>query len=93
MIAAVRVRDRGLRVAAHRADYGRAEVLRPLTHDQADTAGRGVDQNRVAGCHLVGLEQKRARGHAADHHRRRQARIDAVRQRDHARGGHDPGRA
>ena len=49
MIAAVCARDLGLFLAADGADHGRAEMLRPLAHDQADTAGRGMDQDRVAG--------------------------------------------
>ena len=88
MIAAMRAGDLGLLLAADGADHGRAEMLGPLAHDQADAAGGGMDQDGVAGLHRIGFVQQIARGHAADHHRGGGALVDAVRQRDHARGRH-----
>ena len=84
----MRARHRGLLVGRDRADHGGAEMLRPLAQDQADAAGRRMHQDRVAGLHGIGVAQEIARGHAADHHRRRRALVDAVRQLHHARRRH-----
>ena len=89
MIATVRAGDRGLLVAANGTDDRRAEVLRPLTHDKADSAGSGMDQDRVASLHLVCIVQQAARGHAADHHRGGGAFIDGCGQGDQARRRYD----
>ena len=49
MVAAIRLGERRLLVVADRADHGGAEMLGPLADDQPDPAGRGVDQDRLAG--------------------------------------------
>ena len=86
----MRARDLGFLLAAHRTDNSRTEMLGPLAHNQADAAGGGMDQNGVPSLHAIGIVQQIARGHAADHHRRRRALIDTVGQRDYARGGNQP---
>ena len=85
MVAPVRRGDRGFFVRAHCADHGCAEMLGPLAHDQAKAAGGGVNENRIARLHLVGLQQQGSRSHAPDHHRSGTVRIDTVRKRDDAR--------
>src|SRR5262249_30975804 len=90
IVAAMRPRERGLRRAADGADHGRAEKLGPLAHDQADAAGGGMDQDRVALLHAIGLLDEVTRGHAADHHRGRGAILDPVRQHDGSAGRDDP---
>jgi hypothetical protein len=79
VVAAVGLRELGLVRAAGRADHRGAQVLRPLAGDQADAAGRGVEQDRVAGVDLVGLAQQVLCGHALEHHRRRLLVGDGVR--------------
>ncbi len=42
--------------------------MAPLAQEQADPAGRGMDQDRVARHHLVGLPQQVLGGQALEHH-------------------------
>ena len=52
------VGDLGLLLGRDGADHAQAEQLGPLDGDQADAAGRGVQQDGVAGLHpRVGLQQ------------------------------------
>jgi hypothetical protein len=67
------------------ADDGGAQSLRPLANDQPDTAGRGVNEDGVAGLHLVSPPQQVVRGHAFQHDRRRGAIVDRARQLHHFR--------
>src|SRR3954451_13426082 len=52
------------------ADHGRAKRCRPLAHDEADAAGRCMDQDRVAFVHREYRAQEHVRGHALQHHSR-----------------------
>src|SRR4051812_318476 len=53
VVAAVGPGQLRLLVRADRADHGRAQRLEPLAGDQADAAGRGVEEDRVARLHPV----------------------------------------
>ena len=91
MVAAVGPGQRRLLVAGHGADHGRAQRGGPLADDQPDAAGRGVYQYRVARPDLVDVADQIARGHALQHHRRRGAVVDRVRQLDHPVRSDQPG--
>ena len=65
VVAAAGARDVDLVVAAHRADDGRAQRLRPLAQQRAHAARRGMDQHGVARLHAPGLAQQVLRRHAA----------------------------
>lgn len=54
MVTAVSAREFGFFVRADGADDGRAKVLGPLAHNQADTARSSVYQDRIPGLHRVG---------------------------------------
>ena len=86
----MRAGNLGLRLAADGADHRCAKMLGPLADDQADAASGSMNQDAVARTHPIGLVQQITRGHATDHHRGRRAFVDAFRQRDHARGRHQP---
>ena len=91
MIAAVGRGQLRLPVRAHGADHGRAEVLRPLTRDEPDAAGRGVDQDGVARLHLIGAVQQVVGSHALEHHGRGGLVGDVVGQGDQTVGRYQPG--
>ena len=65
-------------VRSDRADHRGADRLEPLAGNQANAAGRGVEQHRVAGLHLVRAPDQVLHGHALEHHRRRGLVSDAV---------------
>ncbi len=54
MVATVSTRLLRLLIGAHRADYRRPKVPRPLAQDQAHAAGRGGDDHHIARLHPVG---------------------------------------
>ena len=93
VVATMGFREFCFLVAADGADHGGAEMLGPLAEDEADAAGRGVQQNGVAGFHAIGLADQILRGQAFQHHGRCSLVIDAVRhleqtiRRDHPRLG------
>ena len=89
MLVAVRLGELRLLLRAHGADRGHAELLQPLTGDEADAAGRGVPQHRVALLHLVGGMDQVVHRQALQHHRRRLLVADALGHLHHAVGGHD----
>src|SRR6185437_5253104 len=64
------------------SDDGGAEMLAPLAENLADAAGRGVDEDEVAGLYAIGLAQQVLGGEALQHHRRRLLIADIVRQLD-----------
>ena len=64
MGAAVRARDLGLLVGADGADHGHADGARPLAGDQADAAGGGVVQDRLAALERIDLAEQVLRRHA-----------------------------
>ena len=78
MRRAVILGELDLLVRTRRADHRRAEVLRPLAGDQANAAGRGVEQQDRVGADLVGLAQQIAHRHALQHHRGRRFIGDPV---------------
>ena len=82
--------ERGLLVIADRTDDGSAEMLCPLREDQADAAGCGMEQDRVAGFDTIGLPDQILRRQALEHHGSRGLVIDAVRQLEQAVGGDQP---
>ena len=71
MIVAVRPGEFDLVGGTCRADGDGAEMLGPLACDQADAAGRRVEEDRVARFHLVGAAQQVFGRHALQHHGRR----------------------
>ena len=60
----------GLLRRADGADYGRPQRLAPLAKNEPDASGRGMDQDRVALLHAIGLAQEILRRQALEHHRR-----------------------
>ena len=90
MVAAMSLGEFGFLVAADGADDGRAQRLGPLARDEADPAGRGMEQDGVAFLDLVGLPDEVLGRHALEHHRGRLLIGDAVRQHDQAIRRHDP---
>jgi hypothetical protein len=68
MVAAVCSGNRGLLIIPDRPDDRRAERLRPLAHDEPDTAGRGVDQNGVTALDFVNCTDQHPRRQALEHH-------------------------
>src|SRR6185503_14682268 len=54
VVAAMGLGERRLLVVADRADHRGTEMLGPLADDETDTAGRGVDQDRLARLHDMG---------------------------------------
>ena len=79
-----------LLLAADGADHGGAEMLGPLAEDQADAAGRGMQQNGVAGFDAIGLADQVLRGQALQHHRGRGLVVDAVGQLEQTIGRNQP---
>ena len=71
-------REFGFLVGADGPDHRRAKRLGPLADDQPDSAGGGMDQDRVAALHAIDLPQQHLRGHALKHHRRRLFGRDGV---------------
>jgi hypothetical protein len=63
MITSVSRCEPRLFVSADGADYGRVEMLRPLTQDQTDTARRSLNQDGFAWLDRINQENKRVRGH------------------------------
>ena len=90
MVAAMGLGEFGFLVAADGADDGRTQRLGPLARDEADPAGRGMEQDGVAFLDLVGLPDQVLGRHALEHHRGRLLIGDAVRQHDQAIRRHDP---
>jgi len=86
MGAAVLARQRSLPLAAHGADHGRAEVLRPLAEDEADATSRGAQQDGIAGLHPVGLADQVLHRQTFEHHRRGGGVVDGVGQLEQAVG-------
>ena len=80
VVAPVGARELRLLVAPHRADDGGPEVLRPLAGDEPHPAGRGVEEDGVAGLDRVAALEEVLDGHALEHHGRR--RLVAHRFRD-----------
>ena len=78
VVAAVRPGQFRLGRRADGADHRCTERLGPLAGDQADPAGRRVDQHGIAGLHAVGLAQQVGSGQALQHHRRAGVETDAV---------------
>jgi hypothetical protein len=78
MIAAIGPRQFGLFLRADTADHRRSHVFGPLTEDQANTAGGGIDQYRVAGLNGISAVAKIMRRQALQHHCRRRLVIDGV---------------
>src|SRR5207244_13145911 len=54
VVAAVTLGEGGLLVVADGADHGGAEMLGPLPDDKPGAAGRGLDQDRLAGFYGMG---------------------------------------
>ena len=90
MVAAILLGERGLLVVADGAEHGGAEMLCPLADDQPDPAGRGMDQDRLAGLHRMGAADQVPGGHALQHHRRGLLVGDPGRHRHQPVGRHDP---
>ena len=90
MVAAVGPGQLGLLPAADGADHRRPEVAGPLADDQADPAGGGVDQDRVAGADAEGAPQQVLGGHPLQHHRRGAPLVEPVGEFDQAVGGNQP---
>ncbi len=90
VIAPVSLDQCCLFIIAHGADDSGAEMLCPLAHDQPDTAGRGMDQDRLARFDLMGAADQIPGGHALQHHRRCLLIGDAGRERHQPIGRHDP---
>ena len=82
----MRPRQLRLVVAADRADDCRAEMLRPLTGDESDTAGGGMQQDSVPSLDRIDAPQEVLRGAALEHHGGRLLVGDPVREPD------EPGR-
>ena len=88
--AAMGLGELGLFVAADGADHGGAEMLGPLAEDQADAAGRGMQQDGVAGFDAIGLADQILRGQALQHHGGGGLVVDAVGQLEQAIGRDQP---
>src|SRR5665213_1143340 len=90
VVAAMRLGERRLFLAADRADHRRAEMLRPLAGDEPDPASGGVDEDRLARLYDMGAADEVPGGHALEHHRRGFAVGNAVGNRDQPVGRHHP---
>ena len=88
VVAAVGAGELRLLVGADGADDRRADGLRPLAGDEADAAGGGVEEDGLARLHRVGAAQEILRRHALEHHRGGGLVVDALRDLDDVRGGH-----
>ncbi len=77
VVAAARACELGFFRGTDRADHRDAEVARPLAGDQSDTAGRGVEQNRLAAAQFVRLAKQILNGEAFQQHRGRRIAADA----------------
>jgi len=80
-IASMRTGDRGLLLGPDRADHVGAEVLGPLAEQDPDAAGRGMDQNMIAGSHRERGVNQIMRGDALGEDRRRERVRNCRRQR------------
>ena len=58
MVGTVVLGQLGLFLATRCPDDRRSDMARPLAHDQAGTAGRGMEQHRVVGGQGVGARQQ-----------------------------------
>ena len=87
MIAAMAPGEFGLGFAADGADDRGAQMFRPLTEDETDAAGGGVNQDRVRGGNSVTTPAQILGGQALQHHRRGLVGGDVVGQLDQAVGG------
>jgi hypothetical protein len=70
VLAAMGAGKLGLFFRPDSADDGGAQRIGPLAGDEADAAGRGMNEDGLAGRDLVGLAQQIAHRHALEHHRR-----------------------
>ena len=60
--------ERGLLRRADAADHRCAQRLAPLAEDEPDAPGRGMDEDRVALFHPIGLAQQILRSQSLEHH-------------------------
>ncbi len=74
-------------LGADGTDDRRAEMVGPLTRNEADAARSGVHQNDGALADLEGAVEQILHGHALEHHRRCLFVADVVRQLHRAVGG------
>ena len=78
MIKAMRGGKRAFLGSARRADGGGADRFQPLSGQQADPAGSGVEQDRIAGLHRIAVIQQIGDGQSLQHDRRRDLGRNAV---------------
>jgi hypothetical protein len=90
MVAAMGPRQLRLLLRADRADDGGAEMIGPLAGDEADAAGRGMEEDRLPGADFECLAKQILRGEALQRHRRCRAKVDARRDLDQPVGGDQP---
>ena len=91
VVAAVGPGDRRLLVRADGADDRRPEGLQPLAGDEADPAGGGMEQDRLARLHGVGPADQVLGGHPLEHHGRRDPIGHPFGDRDQHAGREHPG--
>ena len=84
MIAPVLASQLRLGFGRNRTDHCRPQRLGPLTGDQTDSAGGGVDQDLVTALHRKGVAQQISRGQPLQHHCRAGSATQAVRQFEQA---------
>ena len=80
--------ERSLLVARHRADDRHAHGLEPLAGNQANPAGGGVPEYRVAGLDREGFLDQVLHRHALQHHRRALLERQGVGEFHQLLGGH-----
>jgi hypothetical protein len=80
MMRAVFLRELGFVFRAGRSDHVGAEMVRPLTGNEADAAGGSMDEHVVALLHAIGSPQEIFHGHALEHHAGGLLVADLVRQ-------------
>jgi hypothetical protein len=90
---AVRLGQLRLLFGPHGADQVRADRARPLTCDQADAAGRRVEQHGLARLEPPGLAEQVLHGQALQQHRGAGLEGDGVRQVHQVLGRHQAQRA
>ena len=86
MVIAVGPRQFAFLRPAGGADGGRAKRLHPLAGKKPDAAGRGMEQNGVAGLHLIASGQKIGHGQPLQHDRRGDVGGDGVGKLHHHAG-------
>ncbi len=82
--AAVRLRERRLLVRAHRADHRDAKRASPLAGDEADAAGGGMEQDRLASREPTRLPKQVLDRESLQHQRCGRAVGNAIGQLDQA---------